>query len=379
MGIPVEHARDYTSDGCWEPHIQGRTHFKHGYVSVAEALDRVLSPEHWSDVEVPVYVKEMDPFADSETQDPYRFDSFDEIMNAVKDNLDCNMKGFIDSRESFEDSRLYHIAPLPLLSAFVSGPLDSGRDITRGGMEYTFHMPEMAGLSHVADSLAVIKKLCFEEKTVAWPELLDAVRNNWAGCEYLRQLVRTRVAAYGNDIDYVDETAREIVSYYIESLKRHSSRLGSRIKYLPGLATYEHYTTLGCLVGATADGRLAGGPLSSNASPSIGRATSGQTAAVNSYLKLPLGQLAGGSILDLSINSQSNLLGQLPAFIRAFLEGGGNILSIAVNDCRKLREAQKEPEKYHDLKVRVGGYEAYFIDLPPHHQELQIRRCEQYA
>ena len=89
--------------------------------------------------------------------------------------------------------------------------------------------------------------------------------------------------------------------------------------------------------------------------------------------------MVGGSILDLNVESRSGLLLHLEAFVKSFLEKGGNILSIAVNDCETLRAAQKEPEKYRDLKVRVGGYEAYFVDLPPDHQELQIRRCEQYA
>ena len=100
---------------------------------------------------------------------------------------------------------------------------------------------------------------------------------------------------------------------------------------------------------------------------------------MNSYLKLPLDELDGGSILDLNIESRSNLLLHLEAFIKSFLQRGGNLLSIAVNDCAKLRAAQREPEKYRDLKVRMGGYDAYFVDLPPDHQELQIRRCEQYA
>ena len=153
----------------------------------------------------------------------------------------------------------------------------------------------------------------------------------------------------------------------------------SSIRYVAGIATYEQYTVLGSLIGATPDGRLAGEPLGTNSSPSIGRAVNGQTAALNSFLKLPLIDLPGGSILDLTMNSRAGLLLQLEAFISSFVEGRGNILSIAVNDCEKLRAAQKEPEKYRDLKVRVGGYQAYFVDLPLHHQELQIRRCEQYA
>jgi formate C-acetyltransferase len=300
-------------------------------------------------------------------------------MEAFKEMLDCYVKGFIEAGDRFEDGRLYDIAPFPLLSAFVEGPLEKGKDITQGGIEYIVQLPELSGLSHVADSLAVIKKLCFETRSVTWKELLDAVHSNWKGREYLRQWVRTRVPAYGSDIDYVDDIAEEIVSFYIACIEKHRAESQSRIKYVAGIATYENYSELGVPIGATPDGRFAGDALSSNASPSIGRAVNGQTAAVNSYLKLPLEDLPGGSILDLSVESSSNLLVHLEAFIASFLERGGNILSIAVNDCEKLRAAQKEPEKYRDLKVRVGGYDAYFVDLPPHHQELQILRCEQYA
>ena len=379
LGIPVEHARDYTSDGCWEPHVQGRTYFKHAWLSVAEVLDRVLDPESWDNISVPLYIEEMDPFKDTVGLDPYGFRSFDEVLAAVKKTLDRYIKGLIQSRERFEDGRLFDIAPLPLLSAFVEGPLEVGRDITQGAMTYTFHMPELSGLSHVADSLAVIKKLCFEQQRIPWPELLDSIRDNWENKEYLRQMIRTRVPVYGNDDDYADEIATDIVNYYINSIKKHGAQVRSDIKYQAGIATFENYTELGYVVGATPDGRFAGDALSSNASPSIGRAANGQTAAVNSYLKLPLADLPGGSILDLSVEANSNLLSYLEPFIKSFLEKGGNILNIAVNDCAKLRAAQKEPEKYRDLKVRVGGYDAYFVDLPPHHQELQIRRCEQYA
>jgi len=378
-GIPPEHARDYTSDGCWEPHIQGRTYFKHGWISAAEALDRVLAPERWQEVSVPLYIETMDPFREAKQVDPYRFETFDEVMDAFRGTLDRYIGGFIEARKSFEDGRLYDIAPLPLLSVYSRGPLESGRDITQGGMAYTIHMPELAGLSHVVDSLAAIKKLCFEEGLVTWPDLLHAVRDNWQGQEHLRQRIMTRVPSYGNDVDYVDEIAVDIVSFYIGCIRKHSVRARSGIIYVAGIATFENYPELGQLVGATPDGRLAGEPLSSNASPSIGRAANGQTAAVNSYLKLPLNELDGGSILDLSMESGSNLLLHLEAFIKSFLQGGGNLLSIAVNDCAKLRAAQREPEKYRDLKVRVGGYDAYFVDLPPSHQELQIRRCEQYG
>jgi len=380
IGIPLEHARDYTSDGCFEIYIQGRTDFAFMVLSVAEVLDRVLSPASWEEVKVPLYIEAVNHFRDSKAPDPYSFRSFNEVMDSVKENLDKYIKGWIEGTEDVrKDDLLYDIAPLPLLSAFVEGPLESGKDVTQGGMAYCFRLLEMAGLSHVADSLAVIKKLCFEEKAIEWSELLDAIRNNWQGKEYLRQLVRTRAPAYGNDVDYVDDIAREVVEYFVESVRKHSTGVPSNVKYTAGLATFETYTTLGRRIGATPDGRLAGEPLGTNASPSIGRPVNGQTAALNSYVKLPLIDLAGVSILDLNICARAGLLSQLESFIKSFVDKRGNLINIAVNDCEKLRAAQREPEKFRDLKVRVGGYEAYFVDLPPHHQQLQIQRCEQYA
>lgn len=381
IGIPLEHAREYTSDACFEIYLQGRTDFAYLWISAAEALDRTLSPASWEEVEIPLYyIEAMDPFRDFKTPDPYSFRSFDEVMEAVKGNLDKYIKSWIEGTEDiWKDCRLYDIAPLPLMSAFVIGPLESGKDITQGGTEYYFRTPEMAGLSHVADSLAVIKKLCFEEKTIEWSELLDAIRNNWQGKEYLRQLVRTRAPAYGNDVDYVDDIARGIVESFVESIRKHSAGLSSDVKYTAGIATFEAYAILGGFIGATPDGRLAREPLGTNASPSIGRPMNGQTAALNSYTKLPLIDLPGGSILDLNIGTEANLLLQLESFIKSFVDKRGNLINIAVNDCKKLRAAQREPEKFRDLKVRVAGYEAYFVDLPPHHQKLQIKRCEQYA
>ena len=384
LGIPLEHARDYTPSACWEAYPQGRTNFLHNYLSVAEAMDRVLHPEIWDQAEVPLYIPDMDPFRDCVAPDAYAFYAYEDIVDAIKENIDRLLGCYIEESERVRKEnegrdRLYNIAPLPLFSAFVDGPLETGKDITQGGWLYHERMADICGLSHVADSLAVIKKLCFEEKTVEWSELLDAVRNNWKGKEALRQIARTRVPAYGNDIDYVDDIAKDIAEFCVESINKHSAGVPGHVIYrAAGLATFEGYTGLGRPVGATPDGRFAGEPLADDGSPSIGRAANGQTAAVNSYTKLPLCDLLN-SIIDINIPRRARLLSHLESFMRSFLDRGGNVFNIVVNDCESLRAAQKEPEKYADLKIRVGGFEAYFIDLGPQHQELQIKRCEQYA
>lgn len=377
VGIPVEHARDYTSDGCWECYIQGRTQFKYGLISAPEALDRALCPGRFDEQALAwMYIEEFDPFRDSKVPDPQGFGTFNEVMESFKEQLGRYIKGFIEVADSMWDGRLYDIAPLPLFSAFTEGPLESGKDITQGGIEYVFHAPLLAGLSHTADSLAAIKKLCFEEKVIEWPELLDVVRNNWEGKEYLRQLVRTRAPAYGNDVDYVDDIAREIVEYYVETVRKHAAKARSKTKFNPGVGTFELYPALGKVLGATPDGRLAQEPVSSNASPSVGRAVNGQTAALNSHLKLPHIDLPTGAPIDLAMGTRSNVL--LEPFLKSFVERRGSILNIAVNDAEKLRAALKEPEKYRDLKIRIGGWEVFFVDLPPLYQQWQLQKSEQY-
>ena len=383
-GLPLADAREYTSDGCWEPHPQGKTWFAYARVSAIECLDRTLSPLSWAKLEIRGYSEAQDPFRNLAIPDPYSYTSFDEVMKTFRTILDAHVKGFVECATDFVNDlnggdNHQEINPQPFFSALANGPLESGRDITQGGMIYTQYSAILVGLSHTADSLAVIKKLCFEEKRVDWKELLDALEKNWEGKESLRQLVRTRAPAYGNDEDYVDDIAREIVEIYVESMNKYKVVTGMDNILALGIATFEGYAAMGYVIGATPDGRLAKEMISSNASPSVGRAQNGQTAAINSYLKLPHSDLPLASALDLAMPKRPGALSTVEALIRTFIERKGSLLTISVNDCEVLKAAQKEPEKHRDLKVRVGGWEAYFVDLSPPMQDWQIRKCEQYA
>jgi formate C-acetyltransferase len=382
QGIPLKLAREYTPDGCWEAHPQGQAYFKWTSISSLECLDRTLSPHSWWEgLKVPGYAEEFDPFRDVKVPDPYTYRSFNEVMATFERLFDIYIRGLMESIEMMRDGRIADIAPLPLFSALVEGPLESGKDMTQeeGGMKYRQHSLMLYGLSHTADSLAVIKKLCFEEKTVEWKELLDAIHDNWEGKESLRQWVRTRAPAYGNDVDYVDDIAGEIAGFFIERIKIHRAEMGTRIIFAPGIGTLSGFATAGYIIGATPDGRLAKNPVAGNASPSVGRAASGQTAAINSFVKLPNTEIPSGAALDLVIAKRVAGLPEVETLIRTFVEGKGNLLTISVNDISQLRAAQKEPEKYRDLKVRVSGWEAYFVDLPHDIQDWIIQRAEQYA
>jgi choline trimethylamine-lyase len=377
-GFSLEHARDYTTDGCWEIHIQGRTCFKYGLISGVEALIRALFPGRWDAAQQPIlYDEKYDPYKDVTPPDPGRFNTFDEVMVAFKTQLDLGIRGFISMADSMWERGLYDIAPLPLLSALMEGPMECGRDITKGGAKYSVHSPMLSGLSHTVDSLVAIKRLSFEEKKIFWPDFLAAVENDFSHEESLRQRVMTLAPAYGNDNDFADNIAKEIVDFFVDRVKHHADRTRTGVKYLPGIGTFELYTIIGQIAGATPDGRHAHEPVSSNASPSVGRATSGQTAAINSYLKLPLESLPTGAALDIAMDERLDSLHE--PIIRSFIQKRGSILNISVNNVEKLKAAQKEPGKYRDLKIRIGGWEAYFVDLPGHYQDFQIKKLEQYV
>jgi choline trimethylamine-lyase len=377
-GIPRDDAVDYAASGCFEVFVAGKTDFKYGFINAAEVLSRVLSPACWERVEAPdLYLAEYDPFAGVEIADPRTYTSFDEVMAAFKALLKANVAGFVRSAAGMRDGRLGDIAPDPLLSAFVEGPLETGRDLTQNSMRYHQHSPLLNGLAQAADSLAAIKKLVFDDGLTDLPQLLDAIDADWDGYEALRQLALTRVPAYGNDIDYVDDIAREVVEYFAECAVELGRELGNGLLFTPGLATFEHYPGLGRLVPALPNGRHSGEPLANNASPTVGRARNGETAAINSFLKLPLDSLGGGACLDVEMQPGAQRLTYLESILAA--TRGGNVLTVTVNDCSKLRAARKDPEKHRDLLVRVAGHTAYFVDLPAYHQERLIDRCEQYA
>jgi len=220
----------------------------------------------------------------------------------------------------------------------------------------------------------------FEECRIAWPVLLEVLRNDFAGHEPLRLLLVNRAPKYGNDVDEVDEEAAEILSFVANRMQAHTGD-GGRSIVTCGAGTFEQFVYLGRRSGASADGRKARAPISCNLSPSPGAAVEGPTAAIRSYARLPLARMACGSPLDLAFGAGfvhgPDGLERLVALVKAFVELGGNILTVTVADASTLREAQREPERHRNLRVRVGGWQAYFVSLDRDHQEHIIARVLQ--
>ncbi len=374
FGIPIEEARDYTNDGCWETLIPGKTEFRYHLINSSLCMELALNGG---------YSRLRGQKEGVDTPDPLSFSSFAEIMNSFKIQLDYQIKRLISTIVEFYGC-LYEIAPVPFLSSTVEACLEKGLDITQGGAKYVINALLLLGLSHAVDSLSAIKKLVFEDGIVSMPELLEALNKNFEGREDLRQILITRTPKYGNNDGYADDIAKEILNYFVRKVKeRAQAYLQSKIKFYTGVGSFEFYILGGKMVGALPDGRLSQEGVSPNFSPSLGMAMEGPTSIINSFTKMNFFDLPTGSPLDLSLDRKAlegkEGLERLMALVQSFLDKGGNMLTISVNSLDELRRAQIEPEKYRHLRVRMGGWQAYFVDLTRKHQDHHIARLEQYA
>jgi len=375
-GLPVKEARGYSNDGCWEVLIPGKTEFRWGPVHSLQCLEFVFTDGKsrvFSDGDKPTL---FTPVKGTQTGDPRTFNNYEELWQAFSKQMDYQIETYMtQSRSMFGKYQM--LVPVPFLSSLIEGCLENGRDITDGGARYYLNAMMLTGLPNTADSLAALKKLVFEENRITFAELLVALENDFVGKEKLRQLLVNRSPKYGNDIDEVDGIAAEIVNHFVNKIVSLRDNY-LPIKFIPGIGTFEDYDLFGKMVGATPDGRKAWTGLAPNAGPVPGMDMNGPTALLHSYNKLEHSFLAAGAELDISMNAKDfkgeEGLHRLMGFIKAFLKTDGTVLNIALNDVETLKKAQLYPEQYKDLRVRVGGWSAYFVLLDKRNQDHQIAR-----
>ncbi len=377
LGVPIEDARDYANSNCWETMIQGKSDQElvrgiNFLLYLELALNRGYAPMHG---------KKLGP----DTGDPRNFSTFDDLMKAWQQQLDHQVKTAIDyigervRQDTLEHSAHGRYCYNPYLSALVLDCIEKEKDVTHSGARYVIWHLMSEAIANAADAMAGIKKLVFKDRQVSIDELLAAVQNNWEGFENLRQRLMRRVPKFANDEDYTDAIGRQLMDYFVERSRHHAARY-PEILFPCSAGTFSWYVMIGKEVGATPDGRHTGDPVAANLSPVPGTDLSGPTAAINSYLKMRVSDLAGGAPIDLRL-SKSSLKGEegtrrLTGLIETFIERGGNMATFTVTDVEELKRAMEEPEKYRHLRVRMGGWSAYFVLLSEQQQRLHIERVE---
>ena len=316
------------------------------------------------------------------------------LLEAMRENLDAtSTKPILESFEKVlkrevreqqlhinrrQMERARNGGELLRVSCLVDNCLSLGKAIDEGGAKYNHIMPTFVGVSNVVDSLMVIEKLIFTDKKLTIKELLDIVDNNYEGKEDLRQYIINKVPHYGVNNSDVDKYATMVSDAICAACKGVNTYRNSFL--VPGTFTYIENATLGRVTQATPDGRLKGTPLAASSSATAGREVKGPTAAMLSATSWDHSPYMGGIVVNLKFapnqmsgENEDNVL----TLIRSFLERKGMEVQINCISNETLLDAQKHPENYKDLLVRVSGFSAYFTHLPKDIQQEVIDRNEQ--
>lgn len=301
-------------------------------------------------------------------------------FEALEEVFEKQLDYFIDRMISACDvvDRMHgELLPSPFLSSVIDGCIEKGNDVTSGGALYNFSGIQAIQAANIADILAVIKKLIYEDKTLTHWELLEALQLNFKGKEDLRQYLINRVPKYGNDVEWVDEIANKWIAYFANKLKTYTNARGG--PYHTGLYTVSAHIPMGHNVGASADGRFSKDPLADGGmSAMYGRDQNGPTALLKSVSRINAMYGSNGTLLNMKFLPEffetNEGIKKFSALLRTVVSLKISHVQFNVLNREDLIKAKQNPEVYKSLTVRVAGYTAYFTELANDLQDEIISR-----
>lgn len=419
-GLTMEDARDYNIIGCVEPQKSGKTDGWHdaAFFNMCRPLELVFGGGYDNGVLVGV-----------ETGDVADMTTFEEFYDAYKKQMEYTISLMVNADNAIDMAHAER-CPLPFESSMVDDCIKRGKSLQEGGAVYNFTGPQGFGVANMADALYAIKKLVFEEKKFTLCELKEALKNNFgkdcaSGFDTDRAKnitvgvvkamtekginvsesdiasIFSRVSStagignterykeikdlideapkYGNDIEEVDLFARDVAYTYTKPVEKYTNPRSG--KYQAGLYPVSANVPLGAQTGATPDGRYAYTPVADGVSPSAGKDVNGPTASANSVSRLDHYIASNGTLFNMKFHpsalSGNAGLDSFVALIRSYFDQKGSHVQFNVVSRETLIDAQKHPENYQGLCVRVAGYSALFVTLSKSLQDDIISRTEQ--
>ena len=424
--IPIRDARNYACDGCYETMVAGASEFSFGFIFALDLIEKTLNRGASLAGSGPIFLRGSKDSWRSKSADD--IETWEEFQTILRSHMLLSCHRYVRNLTTLYGNKA-NIAPSPLLSALISGCIETGRDITEGGARYHIFSPLLIGISNAADSLAVIHDLVFSDTPrFSLAELTSALATDWGNklvtidgeltaafgpfvdknrIDDIRSLCLAH-PKFGNGDKSVDRWAWWLLETFIECVwEAYDSPIhaGARrrlseaydtaaapfvLHLAPGVGTFEQYVFAGSLNGASADGRRARGPIASDLSAApipddkpAGRLESGTlTHARRFNLKDSLGsfkhrvmkQLGDGAPVDYNI-PENFPIDELVKFLRSFADGaGGSICTFTVANPETFLAAQQRPDDFNLVRVRMGGWTEFFITLFPDHQEQHKRR-----
>ena len=367
LGYDPIDARDWNNCGCVVPHSRKTFQWTSAAtISFAAALEFALNEGKSRLTGKQVSIPE---------KDPKTFESYDEIVEAWKKQFRNLVKHGVISLVTAQEIH-QEIGHRPFMSTCNEYCLKNGADMVDGGAKYNIGpVFTGVGLSVTANSLAVIKKLVYEDKVTTLSEIIDALNANWEGYEELRQKA-IACPKYGNDDDYVDLIARDLADFYRQEVVQYKDIYGAH--FVTAFMGISNYLPTGKVLGATPEGRHAKDPINEGVSPMTGTDTSTCLAALRSAAKMKHDMHSGGTLLNLRLNhdlvATKRGRANLGAMLQSYFAIGGFHVQFNTISNEVLKDAQKNPDKYRSLLVRVAGYSAQFTNLSKEMQDSIMAR-----
>lgn len=416
-GLTLQDARDYNIIGCVEPQKSGKTEGWHdaAFFNMCRPLELVFSNGIDKGVRIGPATGNVEDMT-----------TFEQFYDAYKKQMDYAIQLLVNADNAIDMAHAER-CPLPFLSSMVDDCMKVGKTVQEGGAVYNFTGPQGFGVANMADSLYSVKTLVYDEKKITMGELKEALATNYGkglgaedvaamtakianelkeagktiGEKEVAAILNTVVAAseapevkangerilklieevpkFGNDIPEVDAFARDVAYTYTEPLQNYKNPRGG--SFQAGLYPVSANVPLGAQTGATPDGRLAYQPVADGVSPSAGKDVNGPTAAANSVSRLDHYIASNGTLFNQKFHpsalSGRNGLENFVGLIRSYFDQKGSHMQFNVVSRETLLDAQKHPEQYKHLVVRVAGYSALFTTLSKSLQDDIIRRTEQ--
>ena len=369
LGVPLKEARDYVAVGCVEispNNTWGRCNG--GYFNISKIVELTLNNGRCGITGKQVSIK---------TGDPINFKTFDDFIEAYKKQMNYCVEKLV-RWDNLIDKMHAQEMPVPLVSILVDDCIAKGKDVTAGGARYNWTGPLGVGIANAGDSLEVVDRMVFKDKTYTMKELVDALDNNFEGAQVMREYMINKLPKYGNDDVEVDSMVKLATDIFFDAMAGYETYRGG--PFTPALMPVASYVAFGMATAALPDGKYKGDPLADGISPNYGVDVSGPTAVMKSVATIDQVRCGNGVIFNqkispTAVNSEDGLK-KWGDLIRTYMDLGGGHVQFNIVSADTLRKAQAEPQKYKGLVVRVAGYSAFFNELAPQVQDSIIARTE---
>lgn len=368
-GIPLREALDWNPGGCVETNLAGklRAYSALADINLGSIMEFVLLNGK---------CRKTGKMAGAQTGDPLGFNSYEDFLAAVKNQLHYVIKVVVKASHIIDEICMNR--PVPALSISFEECIENAKDYAWGGAKYnTGNGIICIGVSDLINSVAAVKYLIFDKKTMTMQQLLSALASDFEGAPEILKACK-EAPKYGNDDPYADEIATELFAYIADEIESYRSKFGVMT---PGILPVSGNTPFGVEVGALPSGRRAGKPLADGVSPSGGTDVNGPTAVLKSVANIPHDRFVQGTLLNMKLDPQmansENGIRQIMSLLKSLCTLGVYHVQFNVVDQKKLLDAQAHPEEYRNLLVRVAGYTAFFVELGKEVQDDIIARTVQ--